>query len=238
MDNAVKVALAKIPDAKAVEVAPEASIAVAPPSATAPVYNESQQPVFNNDAPTGVKAKKASSSSQIWWRMIASLAIVLTLFGGGMYGFKKWPGAKKLTGRSRMIEVLSQHHLGPKRSLAVVRVAGEACLIGVTDQNITILKTLSLLDDDVPNVGKENENSPKKETKTLSSKFQETLAATFTKSNVKTAPQENNEKTGAAFYTRAAKVAAAKAETAPEEDFTMQGLREIVGERLKSMREL
>ena len=143
MDNAVKLAMAKIPEGKTdkTDSAPEASIAISAPASTATVYNESQQPVFNTDSPMAPKTKKASSSSQLWWRMIASLAIVLVLFGGGMYGLKKWPGAKKITGRGRMIEVLSQHHLGPKRSLAVVRVAGEACLIGVTDQNITILKT-------------------------------------------------------------------------------------------------
>ena len=87
-----------------------------------------------------------------------------------------------------------------------------------------------------PASGKETENPSKKETKTLSSKFQETLAATFTKSTVKMKPQDNSEKTEPTSYTRTAKVAAPP--SVPEEDFTMQGLREIVGERLKSMREL
>ena len=156
--------------------------------------------------------------------MLSSLGIVLTLLGGGFYGFKKWPGSKKLTGRSKMIEVLSQHHLGPKRSLAVVRVAGESCLIGVTDQNITILKTLSLLDDDIP--AQKNQNSDQN----VSDKFQKALAATFSNSD------KSQDK--AAYYTRTAKVDKQPAPEKETEEFTMQGLREIVGEKLRTMREL
>ena len=47
-------------------------------------------------------------------------------------------------------KVLTQHYLGPKKSLAIIRVAGESILIGVTDQNISLIKSLSLLDDDIP----------------------------------------------------------------------------------------
>ena len=46
--------------------------------------------------------------------------------------------------------MLNQHHLGPKKSLTIIRVAGEAILIGVTDQSITHIKTLSLMDDELP----------------------------------------------------------------------------------------
>jgi flagellar protein FliO/FliZ len=45
---------------------------------------------------------------------------------------------------------LTQHYLGPKKSLAIIRVAGESILIGVTDTNINMIKSLALLDDEVP----------------------------------------------------------------------------------------
>ena len=48
------------------------------------------------------------------------------------------------------IQVLSTHYLGPKKSLSIVQVAGESLLLGVTDQNINMIKTLSLIDDEVP----------------------------------------------------------------------------------------
>ncbi len=48
------------------------------------------------------------------------------------------------------IKILTQHYLGPKKSLAVIRVAGESILIGITDSSINAIKTLSLMDDEIP----------------------------------------------------------------------------------------
>jgi flagellar protein FliO/FliZ len=165
---------------------------------------EAAQPVFNN--PTSVAAITKHTEKSLWGRMFISLFIVLVIFGGAFVAYRRWPGSKKIAQRAKMIEVLTQQYLGPKRSLAVIRVAGEAVLIGVTDTNITLLKTLSLLDDDVPTetkdarfVLKNNENQ----------KFQNTLGKKV------------------------------KAETTSREDeFSMQGLKEIIGDRLKNMREI
>ena len=70
------------------------------------------------------------------------------LLGLGYYFAKRYgrPGNSKQT----QIKVLTQHYLGPKKSLAIVRVAGESILIGVTDQNISMIKSLALLDDEIP----------------------------------------------------------------------------------------
>ncbi len=51
---------------------------------------------------------------------------------------------------STQIKILTQHWLGPKKSLAIIRVAGESVLIGITDTNINMIKSLSLLDEDIP----------------------------------------------------------------------------------------
>jgi flagellar protein FliO/FliZ len=71
----------------------------------------------------------------------------------GLVHFSKW--WQKRHGKAvdtTRIRILTQHHLGPKKSLAIIRVAGETILIGVTDHNINLIKSLSLLEDeDVPN---------------------------------------------------------------------------------------
>jgi flagellar biogenesis protein FliO len=39
----------------------------------------------------------------------------------------------------KMIEVISNHHLGPKKSIAVVRVAGRMLVLGITDEAINLI---------------------------------------------------------------------------------------------------
>ena len=163
---------------------------------------EATQPVFSN--PAAVAAVKAPEKS-LWSKMVMSLAIALSIFGGIVYAYRKWPGSKKIAQRAKMIEVLNQHHLGPKRSLAVIRVAGEAVLIGITDHNINILKTLSLLDDEMPAETREAHFALKNDE---AYKFEKTLGAKTSQ------PQPR------------------------EDEFSMQGLKSLIGDRLKNMKEL
>lgn len=95
------------------------------------------------------KAGEKKASGQ---KVIFTLGIILTLVGVGYYLVRRY-AHKSQPGKSNMqIKVLSQHYLGPKKSLAIVRVAGESILIGVTDQNISMIKALSLLDEELPQV--------------------------------------------------------------------------------------
>jgi flagellar protein FliO/FliZ len=74
----------------------------------------------------------------------------------GLIGFVSFFFLRKYTKNSNSkksgkdIQVLTQHYLGPKKSLAIIRVAGESVLIGVTDHNISLIKSLSLLDEEIP----------------------------------------------------------------------------------------
>lgn len=111
--------------------------------------DESQVPVFKAPAEKAAVAEKKSTLA-LWLRMLGSLAVVVALIASGAVAFKKWPHAKGGSRHAKMIQILGQHSLGAKKNLAVVRVAGETILIGVTDQNINLLKTLSLLDEDLP----------------------------------------------------------------------------------------
>ena len=96
---------------------------------------------------------KAVDSSVNTSKMVVSFGVVALMFGAAYYLIRKYSTANKAGPKSNMqIKVLSQHYLGPKKSLAIVRVAGESILIGVTDQNISMIKALSLLDDELPQV--------------------------------------------------------------------------------------
>jgi flagellar protein FliO/FliZ len=83
-------------------------------------------------------------------RAISVIGVMLVLILGCFVAVKRYAqkGNKKNTGME--IKFLTQHYLGPKKSLAVIRVAGESILIGMTEHNISHIKTLSLLDEDIP----------------------------------------------------------------------------------------
>lgn len=94
------------------------------------------------------QGKKAETTENSNGRLYLSFGLMAALLGLGYYFAKRYgrPGNSKQT----QIKVLTQYYLGPKKSLAIVRVAGESILIGVTDQNISMIKSLALLDDEIP----------------------------------------------------------------------------------------
>ncbi len=85
------------------------------------------------------------------FRIFAKFAVVLGFFGLIALGLRKLlrgnSTLSRLTkaglGKKKMIEVLSTHHLGPKKSIAVVRVAGRTMVIGVTNESINLITQLS-----------------------------------------------------------------------------------------------
>ena len=110
--------------------------------------DEAQQPVFKTDTNAAATAESSRSLKSMWARMVVGLLSSLAVLGLLVFAYKKWPTLPKFKAKPRMIEVLGQHAIGPRKLLMVVRVAGESVLIGVTDQNITCLKTLSLFDEE------------------------------------------------------------------------------------------
>jgi flagellar protein FliO/FliZ len=101
--------------------------------------------------PVLVNQKKAEASTSDSIYKILLMIVGVSLSGVGIYIYLK-KVSKQINPKSSLmqIKVLTQHHFGPKRSIAVIRVAGESILVGITDHNINVLKTLSLLDDDIP----------------------------------------------------------------------------------------
>lgn len=114
-------------------------------------------------------AKKSATSDNLASKVVYSLGLLLLLAGGLFLLVKKF-SVPKNAGAPTQIKLVSQHHFGPKRSLALIRVAGESMLIGVTDQQINLVKSLSLLDEDVP------DEVPQNFSKTLKTKTEVTNA--------------------------------------------------------------
>lgn len=115
-----------------------------PSTAATQTLKESEVPV-QFDA---VKEKANDKGSLA--RVLISLGVVFSLLGGATFGLKKWSKKREILTGGMKIRVLTQHHLGPKKSIAIIQVAGESILVGITDHNISMLKTLALIDDEIP----------------------------------------------------------------------------------------
>jgi flagellar protein FliO/FliZ len=112
---------------------------------------ESSGPVklAENEIPLNITEKKTPISAESGLsRVFLSLGILLVA-GIGMYFYMK-KFMKPRSNSNQQIKVLTQHYLGPKKSLAIIRVAGESVLIGITDHNISMIKSLALLDEEIP----------------------------------------------------------------------------------------
>lgn len=113
-----------------------------------------------SEIPLTVEIKKTEKSeSNVAWRMIASLGVVLVVAGTAAVVGKKYRRHKDKGGQKARIEMMHQLHLGPKKSIGLIRVAGEAILIGITDNNINMLKSVALIDDELENIAGKNFNN-------------------------------------------------------------------------------
>lgn len=118
------------------------------------------------------------------------------------------------------IKLLTQHYLGPKKSLAIIRVAGESVLIGITDHNINLIKSLSLLDEEIP----EEVNAPS--------------AARFDSVFNKVDAQNPQEKDSAATFRISEAPIKRPAGDESEDEFAISGIRDLVSGKLKNMRNI
>ena len=121
-------------------------------AAAVPARSEKDIPVL-----TTVKPEKKEAGVGLE-RLVLTLFVLCAVLGASLFGLKRWAATKSKQKTNTKIQILTQHHLGPKKSLAIIQVAGEALLIGITDQNISMLKTLALIDDEVPGLVPRNFN--------------------------------------------------------------------------------
>ena len=125
--------------AAATEISPAAA-AIAEKS-----KSESEIPVFAD-----VK-KAAKSEGSFVWRLVASVGFMGVVAIAMVFAGKKCTAKKNVGGQKTRIEVLHQIHFGPKKTLGLIRVAGEVILLGMTDQTITMLKSVVLIDEELEN---------------------------------------------------------------------------------------
>lgn len=167
-----------------------------------------------SEIPLNLEAgKKAAAEGGGVFRILFTLSMLGVVGTGAFFFLRKYKIPKAMKSQTQ-IKVLQQHYLGPKKSLAIVRVAGESILIGVTDHNISMIKSLSLLDDEVP------EEAPQSFGKVLGQSakdvsFDDTAAEDE-------APAPRNK--------RSAK------DLDLDEEFAISGIKDIVSKRLKGMR--
>ena len=130
---------------------------------------------------------------------------------------------------------MAQHYLGPKKSLAVVRVAGESILVGITDNNINMIKSLALLDEEIPDVTPNDFNQ-------LIEKDDE-LSTSKVKDQVQMSAKASSSKSSNNTYSRASVKSSVKAQVnenmdAEDDEFSIKGIKDIVSSKLKNMRSI
>ena len=76
-------------------------------------------------------------------RMVTTLLLVLGLIFLLFFGFKKYVLKNTAFGGGKMVHILSTSFLAPKKNIALVEVAGEILVLGVSDQNISLLTSIS-----------------------------------------------------------------------------------------------
>ncbi len=73
-------------------------------------------------------------------KMIGVLAVILGLLIGGLYLLRRFlPGTSKMGWMSGQVRLVGQFPIGPKKLLALVKVADQVLLLGVTEHNISFL---------------------------------------------------------------------------------------------------
>ena len=129
--------------ASAVEVETTA-VAVAPTTEVKSEYNEAVIPLKLGDDKAQVADKQNSNA-----KMTLGFILVAVLLSGGIFYIRRYSASKESSTSLMQIKVVAQHYLGPKKSVAVIRVAGESLLIGITDNQINLIKGLAVLDEDM-----------------------------------------------------------------------------------------
>lgn len=78
--------------------------------------------------------------------MLASLAFVLGLIFVAQYIFRRFSGKAVVGLGTGYIRVIENRYLGPRRSLMLVEVGGEYLLLGVTNDRVSLLKQIDMVE--------------------------------------------------------------------------------------------
>jgi len=97
---------------------------------------------FGLQPPEDKKKSEPVSLLSSGLRMVTTLSLVLGLIFLLFFGFKKYVLKNTAFGGGKLVQVLSTNFLAPKKNIALVEVAGEILVLGVSDQNISLLTSI------------------------------------------------------------------------------------------------
>lgn len=155
--------------------------------------NESEEVIpVNADAPEEAiplkskKVKEAASDDISIRRVASGLFVVAVLFVSALLLTRKLKNKKAGAAFNHdSITVVSQKYLGPKRNLVLVRVTGEYLLLGVTDHNISLIKNLNVVDDEIPGLtGQKNFNEELAKKEETSERYENDVEDSFSVSSL------------------------------------------------------
>ncbi|MBL7556742.1 MAG: flagellar biosynthetic protein FliO [Bdellovibrionaceae bacterium] len=221
-------ALSELPADVQNEIKTTESVAAAAPVAAAVPVTEAvkeTEPIVDkktakeNEIPLSLETtKKIASNETTYFRIILVIAL-LGILACGTWVFVRKAKTQNIKRNKNEIKVLAQHYLGPKKSMAVVRVAGESILVGITDTQINMIKTLSLMDDELPEVTSQNFRSE------LDTRLAEDVV--------------DVQKQAASTYNRKSQINTKTTQTDEEMDeFSIKGIKDLVSSKLKNMRSI
>ena len=112
---------------------------------------------LKDSRPTGKQLELIPSGM----KMISMFALVLGLMFLIFFGFKKY--VLKNTafgGGDKLVSVLGTWFLGPKKNIALVEVAGEVLVLGISQENITLLTSITSHEkiEEIKNAGNKGQN--------------------------------------------------------------------------------
>jgi flagellar protein FliO/FliZ len=116
--------------------------AIDPALANAGNYRTSEN---KSEAPAIIENKKDASIP--FEQILIALNIFVMIAGGALVVLKKPNRPLVVNNQVGSIRIVSHHPVGPKQSVWVLQFAGESILMGVTEQNISMLKAVSVLDE-------------------------------------------------------------------------------------------
>jgi flagellar biosynthetic protein FliO len=89
-----------------------------------------------------------SSSSALWWPLLATLLIVVSILG--LAWWMKHVGLTPLAQLQGRFKVLMRCAIGPREQLVIVSIDDHCLLLGVTAHSIQLLDRFEALEDEFP----------------------------------------------------------------------------------------
>lgn len=130
-----------------------AKIAAAPATTASPVsepvkaatpVNTEDQPLFGANKGTGDQAISTKEKGSPAAKVFGSLLMVIGIIGAAALAFRRFALGKGigLQKQGRVIEVMANQSLGPKRAIALVKVLDQYMVVGMGGENMSLLANL------------------------------------------------------------------------------------------------